>query len=168
MISRAFDRPTSVTVIGWFWVIVGTLVAFHACLGVLFVSLVLNEAHADPAYASEMPIMLATVTVLALCAVLAATSAACGIAFLKLKPWSRLALEAFALLSVALLLYSAFWWASAVIADKRSPGPISMLVGLVVGELIITGAIVPLALIIRSLRGDVVKMAMRGSEARQG
>lgn len=167
------QRPTSVTVIGWLYVVFGIFMLFGGAFG-LAISSVIDTAEIAKA-SQEMPPAFRTMTrvffyfdlLAAVQLVVAIVVIISGAAFLKLRPWSRPVLEIFAWLALAYLIgFGAFWiWsvtsvAQAVPADAQAPTGF-FAIFTAVGIVMILAFAVPPAIIIRFLRSTKVRSAFK-------
>lgn len=94
------NRPTSVTVIGWAWIVLGVLGGLLALAGLVAMLSMGSVAPGDGHMASFMvvhPVIAVSQVALAALAVVA------GVQFLALKAWARVVLEALSWLVIALL-----------------------------------------------------------------
>jgi len=155
-------RPTCVTVIGWAWIIIGALMCFSAVMG-LFTSVMIRQVStAHPDAHRNMPGLFRFFPMVALVQIgVAVFGIVSGISFLKLRAWSRNALE---VLTWLLLLFVAgfmvFWvvnWFS--ITSRRDLDAFSI-IGAVMGVVASTVYGIPLGIMLKFLRGDKVKTAI--------
>lgn len=157
------ERPTSVTVIGWAWIVIGALMAFSSVMA-LFISIIMARMLADqPAGGDELPFMLQIFPFLAAAQfIVAGVGIASGICFLKRKAWARKALEVLTWLVLSFLVaFMVAWMASwiTMTGDAEVSGFSAMGVVMALGITALYG--IPLAIMIRYLRGEKVRSAMQ-------
>ncbi len=157
-------RPTCVTVIGWTWTIFGVLVCASAimCLfACCFLITQVPEMHTGNQQNTPVVfwlfILLCVVQI-----VVALLGIVSGVNFLKLRSWSRRVLE---ILTWILLIFTVgfgiFWIPTWVVVTSRD-APLSFSIfGAVMGivSTIVYG--LPLGFMLKYLRGDTVKNAMK-------
>ena len=124
MQPSAPQRPTSVTVIGWAAIGLGCLSVFSGA-GALAVSAVMSRMEGfppqpDPYFPTSWFTHIRAVAVVQI--PLAALAAWAGFAFLRLRPWSRAALEVYAWVSLALLLAFTIEWVLLGLAIRKAIG----------------------------------------------
>lgn len=154
-------RPTSVTVIGWAWIIIGGLMCLSAAMA-LFGSVMMGQM---PQHDIKDPLFFRMIPFLAIVQVgLAALGLVSGINFLKLKAWARSALEALTwLLLLCILGFMVFWiinWVS--MTSGHGPRGFDVM-GVVMGIVITAIYGVPLGIMVKYLRGARVKDAINGT-----
>jgi len=154
-------RPTCVTVIGWAWIIIGGLMCFAAVMALLNLAIIRQTSEDNP----EATVIFRIFPFLAVVQIgVGVVGLFSGINFLKLKSSSRTVLE---VLCWLLLLFVAgfgilglYMWISmtsgGVVFGSRHMGPI-------MGLLMTALYIVPLAIMLKYLRGNKVRNAMIGS-----
>jgi ABC-type phosphate transport system permease subunit len=166
-------RPTSVTVIGWVWVVLGTMMTFSALMG-LVIYMVTRQAWsqaAPPANAPEgfralfklfdwFPV-LASAQVL-----LSPFIAWSGVQFLRLRRWARTSLEIINWLALAYVIaFSIFfvyaWNSMQAGAPQKGDGPpaVFALFGTLAALFNMALFGFPLGLMIRYLRSQAVREA---------
>lgn len=173
------ERPTSVTVIGWIWIVLGILMFLSAGMGLL--AFVAQRAMiADmPSPPEELPGMHGVIWRLfqyfhifaAVQILLAALIIVAGIHFLKLRAWARTCLEVVSWLGLTYVLgFGAFWlfmWVSMSTQigeiPEPFPGDAFAWVGVMMGIVVITTSAVPLIVVIKFLRGATIRNAVRGN-----
>jgi hypothetical protein len=152
-------RPTCVTVIGWAWIIIGSLMFISAVISLFSLVMISGMARNDP----EMPLTFKLFPVFAIIQIGAATlGIISGINFLKLKSWARNVLEVLTwILFIFILGFMIFWifsWIS-MSPDDGPPGFETM--GIVMGVVITGIYVVPLGVMLKYLRGPKVKYAIQ-------
>lgn len=165
MQQSAPQRPTSVTVIGWAAVGLGTLSVFSAA-GALLISTFMPPIETFPTQPGQYFPTWPFAHMRAVAAgqiLLAACAAATGFAFLRLRPWSRPALEVYAWVTLALLLAFSVTWVRTASSMGQAGEPFPM--GLfAVGGLIPMAAFVAVNIVvIRTLRSREVRAALAGA-----
>jgi len=171
-------RPTSMTVIGWVF-IVGSILTALSALSAMAASRMMGEALSSPE-ALDLPpdvppvfhLFLAILPFFGLLALVQLASAAfvlyAAIQFLRRRAWARTALESMTWLSivgtVGFVAAWAYMWtamASGIPAQPGAPSPTSFtLAG--IGIAVVLGAIyvVPMAVIVGFLRGKTIRGAV--------
>jgi hypothetical protein len=171
--QQGVERPTSLTVIGWLAVGLGSLGVLGGLMG-LAVSLLVPEMHdvgtqdtADiPAPVGIMSDVFPYFWVLATVQLLAAALLiVAGIGLLRLKAWARTAIEVLAWLGLAYNLgFGVFWlWSLAAMSEgmPKDAGPAAVVPTMMVsGIVMIVAFSVPLVIVIRVLRGTNVREAI--------
>ncbi|NDY43089.1 hypothetical protein G3N55_09575 [Dissulfurirhabdus thermomarina] len=179
-------RPTSVTVIAWFWIANGVLLVLGALMGLAVRSVVPEMPMGAPVglppdvagVMGEMETLFRHVRAISVVqGLLGVLAVVAGAAFLRLRPWSRGVLEGLSWLSLlSTLAFGVFWmrgWSVMTGAAAPGPGmPVDMdtfrWVGLVAGGVITLLFAVPFAVVIRYLRGATIRAAVAGDSAGQG
>lgn len=158
------DRPTCVTVIGWFWIVVGGLTVLSGIMGLVVMPLVLSRMRQTPFPSGvEIPWVFRHLISLSLLQlVVAAVLITAGIQLLRLRPWARTVLEIAAWLSLAYILgLGAFMginiWGFPAVGMPTQEKVIASVMGTIVIALY-SGTF---GLIIRFLRSRRVREAMR-------
>ena len=172
--------PTSLNVIGWTFVSLGALMIVTSAMVVFVFSAIKNmdasmdsevralmdEALGDFGVTLDLTLdMLSHVHSLAVVnIILAVIIIFFAVQFLRLKPWARTALEAITWLAVvATVVYGTYWikgWLSVTsAADAAASGHYGSF-GVAVAAAAILVNLVPAAIIIRYLRGQVVRDAL--------
>ncbi len=153
-------RPTCVTVIGWAWIIIGGLMCLSAVMGFImsfFMWFVLLKEEA------ERPFILLLFPVLCIAQVgVAVLGLVSGIHFLRFKLWARTVLEWLTwFLLVFVVGFSIFWifmWAFQV----RDHGSLPLMIMGLYGALSMIAVYgIPLAIMLRYLRGAKIKHVFR-------
>lgn len=145
-------RPTSVTVIGWVWAVLGAASCVNA---VVLVLMMLNNSELRNVMGnlSFIPYVQFAVGCLAVVA---------GIGFLRLKAWSRPVLETLTwLLLLWLVGFTLYMFITIIFVEKQSSGSNKLFLpfmGLFCA--VIYG--VPLGAMLKALRGPRVKAAIAG------
>jgi hypothetical protein len=170
-------RPTSITVIGWIFLVGSILMIFSSGLGFIAFSFMKQMAEEMPPIPEELPnqfqilrIIFQNFGILALSQVaLAIFVLMASIHFLHLRKWARTALE---IITWSALFYvvgfGIFWVASWITITSSSPvseapsGPPPMfnIIGAVMGCVVTVVWAVPLIIIIFFLRGKTIKDAV--------
>jgi hypothetical protein len=154
-------RPTCVTVIGWAWIIIGSLMCLSSVLGVfgfVMVSQMAQNHSNAPLFFKIFPLFSIAQFGIAVLAIIA------GVSFLKLKTWSRKVLEVLTwlllLFVLGFMVYWLFGWLS-FMPEQSSSG--LDVIGAVMGVVITAIYAVPLVIMLRYLRGEKVRNALAGS-----
>ena len=156
-------RPTCVSVIGWVWTILGGLMLLSSFMALISWNMVGQAASSDPEFQNNMPtIMKFFPHIASVQMIVAIIGLISGINFLRLKAWSRSALEVITwILLLAIISFGGFWqfgWVS----SSMGHGPAGFdIIGVVMGVIIFAIYIVPLAIMLKYLRGEKVKGAMK-------
>lgn len=153
-------RPTCVSVIGWAWIVIGGMMCVGALLGIAAVTLMSDLPPPEPFLTKIFPFLaIAQVG-------LGATALIAGINFLKLKAWARPILEGFTwfLLSYVVVLLVVMQVLS--ITMELAPNePVGTKWLMRVMSLVICGMYsVPLVIMLRYLRGEKVRSALRSED----
>jgi hypothetical protein len=169
-------RPRSVTVIAWVWIITGVLMVVSSVVLLLAYTMVKKMAAGQPfppAMPAELEALLPLFGHVGLSISIQLASAVitlvAGIAFLKLRAWARTTIEAICWLSllyvVGLGIYGTFSLAGLAGNMPRGALPVSggafTAVAVVAGIVVTAVFAVPLAVMIRSLRGREIREAVR-------
>jgi len=156
------ERPTSLTVIGWLWVIAGGVL----CVGSLMpiaASLSARRMSPDSAGPDALALLLKPSSILALTlSGLGLVGLVCGWRLLKLREWARKVLRLLtALLFAAVIAFAAFLLIG--IPVSLSSGSPSEFTFLAAGVGLVNAAIigVPLGMVLKSLGSETVRRAMR-------
>ena len=158
---KILQRPTCITVIGWLWIIIGIYMA----VGGLMISLFYYSSFrpAMSTGSSEVPLFIKLFPLIIVIQVnVGALAFVAGRNFLKLRPWARTTLEVLSWLGltyvIGVLIIWIYQWLS--INSESNMGIVGCLMAV-----FITGVFsVPLIIIIRTLRGNVVKTAIEESQ----
>ena len=151
-------QPTCVTVIGWVWIIIGAFTSLSATKA-LFSSVMIGKIVKDKPDTQFIVYALLLYAIIKIgVAVLAIVS---GINFLKLKSWARNVLEGmtwlFLILIVVYMVFWAFNWVSmSSVYVQRGFNIMVVIIGMIITG--ISG--VPLAIMLKYLRGDTIKNAI--------
>ena len=168
-------RPTSVSVIAWTWIVTGGFAVFSGIMSLLMLG-------AMPALQSELPhtpgmpqdfglitSMFPYFGWLVLTQlVLAAVAIVAGIQFLQLRSWARAALEILSWISLIYVVgFGLFWistWSTITGGFAQEGAPFDMetlrVAGLAVAIFITLAFAIPLGIMIKYLRGKVIREAM--------
>jgi len=170
-------RPTSVTVIGWIWLVMGVLMLLSSMMA-LFMFLAVLRPHLQemplPAEEGGLPwaadLFLRNAGILfglqATLAVYVVIAARC---FLRLRSWARTSLEVISWFGLAWIVGFSIFFCVTFIGTFASgevqgaPPFVFIAIGVPVMVLVIAAMQgVPLAVIIRFLRGETIRRAVRG------
>lgn len=162
-------RPTCVSVIGWVWIILGSLMILSSILALLSWNMIGENATADPEFQQNMPSIMIYFSYIAMAQLLVAIiGLVSGINFLKLKSWSRIVLEILTLLFILFVVGFGIYWEFGWLTMTSGNGPKGFnVMGAVMGVVIIGIYGVPLGIMLKYLRGDRVKNAMTGPATEQ-
>jgi apolipoprotein N-acyltransferase len=148
------DRPTCVTVIGWFWIVVGGMFCLNAAMGLLLFQW---------SRGSPMPTIVKAVPLIALLQGSAgALGLVAGVNFLKLRAKARTVLECLTWLFLFFMVGLLISWIGYFIhrnANQADGLPVFFMVFAGIIPSVITA--VPLGIVLMFLRGKTVKEAMR-------
>jgi hypothetical protein len=153
------QRPTSVTVIGWAWIVMGTLMGISAVF--TLVGLVVWQ---DMGLTSDaMPLIFRLMPALAVLeGVVAAVGVVGGVGFLRLQARARLVLEVLTWLTLVAVIGFMVVWLVGWFSMSSSPTPDSFtILGGVMGGMITFLYGAPLVAMLVALRGPKVAAAMR-------
>jgi len=157
-------RPTCVTVIGWAWIIQGALMCLSAVMALFASTMMISQISATSPDANQnMPAFFRFFPLLAIVQIgVAVFGIVSGVNFLKLKPWSRTALEILTWLVLVFVVVFMLFWVGSWLSMTSSHAPIGFsIMGAVMGIVILGVFGVPLGIMLKFLRGDKVKTAMR-------
>lgn len=157
-------RPTCVTVIGWAWIIIGSLMCLGATLGLFGSLMFVNMAQNEP----DMPFMIKIFPLLAIVQIgVAVLGLVSGIKFLKFEAWSRSTLEGLTwILLIFILGFMVFWefnWIS--MTSDNDPGSFGIM-GAIMGVVITAIYVIPTGIMLKYLRGPKVRNAFNGTDKR--
>jgi hypothetical protein len=157
-------RPTSVTVIGWAWVVISALMIFSSVMGLLASMMAGEMMHSQGDAGFEAPLMFRIFPLLAAVQMLfAGLGLVAGLSFLKLKAWSRPVLEVQTWILLAFVVgFMIYWmhsWVSMTSGMEVATDRFALM-GLVMAVVMTAVYAVPIGFMLRSLRGAVVKAAM--------
>jgi hypothetical protein len=161
--------PTCVTVIGWFWIIIGVLMAFSGLMGALAFTSMSQiphshiKTHSTEFFQSGVFSFvfhhLVIFAILQVC--IAILSIIAGINFLRLRAWARATLEILSWLGLTFTVSFGVFW----LFDCRIPSEnisfISNIFGVGLGIFMLVIYSVPLVVIIKFLRGMTVRTAIQ-------
>lgn len=151
------QRPTCVSVIGWAWIVLGAGMCLSGTMALVVSTILLNEAPPAPVSAQLFPYLALIQICIALIGFIS------GINFLKLKAWSRRVLEAlswfFLVLCAGFMFFWEYMWITQVPAGSE-PEAFKWL-GAVMGLVISCIYVVPLVIMLKYLRGEKVRNALR-------
>ena len=143
----AEKRPTAVSVIGWAWIVLGGLMLLSAGSALVLTSF--YGGFSFPFALNTYRLFSVLELVVGSCGLVA------GVSFLKLRLWSRIALETLSWLAIAGIL------ASSVGLMFSVPGLPALFIGVAIGMSLLY--CVPLGLMLRALRSDKVRDALSAS-----
>ena len=169
-------RPTGVSVISWVWIVLGGFMGFSAIMALLassFMPQVPSSAEFDSQMPASFGLMMSVFRYFDLIALLqlavAVLAVVAGTQLLKLRSWARTTLEALSWLSLLYVIsFGVFWslmWLT--MTGQLPPGDapfdprLFQVFGLVMGAFITLVFAVPLVIMIRYLRGTVVRDAVQ-------
>lgn len=154
------QRPTCVTVIGWAWIVLGSLMVVSSIMAG-FVQLTMwdefGRGGGAPFPFSMLPLLIVVQLAVAVGGVVS------GVAFLRLKAWARTVLEVLAwLLLVGLVAFTVVWMVNWIAMNDqmalRNSGFASM--GIVMGIVVSVVYGGPLVVMLVYLRGPKVRGAL--------
>jgi hypothetical protein len=168
-------RPASVSVIAWTWIVTGAFMVFSGIMSLLMFA-------AMPSLTSQLPhspnmpqgvgLMMGMFRyfgwLVAAQLVLAVVAIVAGYEFLKLRPWARAALEILSWISLIYVVgFGVYWlsaWSTMTGQFPQQDVPFDMAtfrtVGLAVAAVVTLAFAVPLGIMIKYLRGKVVREAI--------
>lgn len=169
-------RPTSVSVIAWTWIVTGAFMVFSGIMSLLMVSAMPSLTSQLP-HAPNMPqgvgLMMGMFRyfgwLIAAQLVLAVVAIVAGYEFLKLRPWARAGLEILSWISLIYVVgFGVFWLSTWSTMTGQLPQqqdvPFDMatfrIVGLAVAAVVTLAFAIPLGIMIKYLRGKVVREAI--------
>ncbi len=170
-------RPTSITVIGWTFIVSAILMILSGGMGLMMFSL-MNQMKADvPPITEELPdqfrapaIIFEYYVLISLFEIAGAIFVLiAGIQFLKLRKWARNALEIISWLSLVFtVVFGIYWVISWVSLSSKIPiqegvsgvPPMLGVFGAVMGGVVTLIWAAPLVVIIYFLRGKTIKEAV--------
>jgi hypothetical protein len=152
-------RPTCVTVIGWAWMVMGGLASLSAIVAFVAWSMDLLNDPEHSLITKIYPFLVGLQFGIALLGFVA------GINFLKLKAWSRNALEVLTWLLLILIMgFMIFWMYLWITLTSGDPGPRGFkIIGGVMGVLVSAFYGAPLGIMLKYLRGSKIKNAIKVS-----
>jgi hypothetical protein len=173
----AAKKPTSVTVIGWIFIVVSGLMLLSGAMGLVSFSLMKKMSGGEfPPMVEGMPgafkasaFMFKHFGLIAFLQILfAGFSLFAGIQFLRLRSWARTALEVIAWLGLTYIIgFGIFWiisWVSitsAIPAEGAAAPPAAFnIIGAIMGAVVIAIFAVPAIVIIIFLRKPEVRRAV--------
>lgn len=151
-------RPTCVTVIGWGWIIIGGLMCLSAIM-IILGSFIIGEMAQNVPGTPFLFKVFPWLAIIQFC--LGMLGIVSGINFLKLKVWARNILEGLTwFLLIFILGFMCFWIFNWVSLASEQPPRGFWFMGIVMA-LMITGVYgVPLAIMLKYLRGPKVRNAL--------
>ena len=175
MATRALKmRPTSVTVIGWMFVIFAILLVLSGCMSFIFAELIrkMPEAYQEmPIDINQlfksMPFAFSSIMIFSILQIVyGVVILVSGIYFLKLKSWARITLEVISWFGLLATLVSAVlgvlgFTASLKVLSELGFTQINIVLGIIVYLVITIIFIIPIIVIIKALRGRVLKEAFK-------
>jgi len=170
-------RSTSITVIGWIFLVSSILMIFSGGLGFIAFSFMKQLAEEMPPLSDELPnqfqimrIIFQNFGIIALLQVALATFVLmASIHFLQLRKWARNALEIITWLGLFYIVGFGIFWVVSWITITSSfpvsevpsgPPPMFNIIGAVMGCVVTVVWVVPLIIIIIFLRGKTIKDAV--------
>ncbi len=150
-------RPKCISVIGWAWIIIGGMMIVSSVAAIVaFNTMTIPESRLNDSWVLRMIPVFIVLQVM-----FAASGLYSGVHFLRLKPWSRQVLEVQSwVLLMLLIAFAVYWqvdWQSTVPSHVQGNRQIS---GAIMGGVMMLLYIVPLGIMIKTLRGDVVRVAL--------
>ncbi len=150
-------RPTSITVIGWAWIVIGGLMLISS-VPALFMSVSLNS---DPSFQEQedIPFVFRYFVYFAfLQCLFSVVGIISGVNLLKMKLWARNALEILSwILLVSLVFFLIYWSINWLSFQEEIPDDSSSYIGLIMAIMITSIYGVPLIIMIRKLRSKLFK-----------
>jgi lysylphosphatidylglycerol synthetase-like protein (DUF2156 family) len=168
-------RPTAVSVIAWTWIITGGFAVFSGIMSLLMFAAMptlQSELSHAPGMSQGVGLMTSMFRyfgwLVAVQLVLAAVAIVAGIQFLRLRSWARAALEILSWVSLIYVVGFGLFWLStwSTMTGQFSQQDVQFdtgtlrIVGLAVGAVITLAFAIPLGIMIKYLRGKVVREAM--------
>lgn len=157
-------RPTSVTVIGWFWIIFSMMLLLQTVTAGLEFGVFIQRMGADRFY-REMPWYFRYIWfILAVCLGGAVAGGVAAVQLLRLKAWARTVLEVFSWLMFLFYLVCGTYAEATILGGKINPDKLYRQLtyaGLVL--LMITMFSVPFALVVRFLRKPRIRQVFARS-----
>lgn len=151
-------RPTCVTVIGWAWIIIGGLMCFSAIMALISSIMMGMGAQDEP----DLPLIFRLFPLIAIVQIgFAALGLISGIHFLKLRSWARHALEMLTWLCLLFLLAFMVYWVYEWLSMPSGGSTGFGILGAVMGVVITAIYTIPLGIMLKYLRGETVKNAIR-------
>jgi hypothetical protein len=156
-------RPTCVTVIGWAWIVIGSLMCISSIMGLLASSLQIPEMHGTEQKDQFLVSMFSWFPILAIVQIgVAILGIISGFNFLKLKSWSRLFLEILTwFLLIFILGFGIFWVIAWVIVTKLDSSSTFTIMGTLMGTIITIIYVIPLGFMLKYLRGKKTRSVMK-------
>lgn len=154
-------RPTSISVIGWAWIVIGSLMCLSAVMALL-VSLTISQAAAQTDTDHNVPAILGFFPLLALIQmVFAILGIVSGVNFLKMKSWARTTLEILSWLLMVFVAGFGIFWIISWIVMTRGKAPAGFgIMGVVMGTVVLAIYGIPLGIMIKYLRGKKNRSAV--------
>lgn len=164
-------RPTGITIIGWLWLVIGAFMLFSALMGGLGYSMMRQPGMQS---AADLPREFALMNwvfqnfaaLVAVQCVIAVVALWAGIDLLRLKAWARSAVEVLCWVGVIWTLgfgiYWVYMWIS-MAGQAPAAADASRWIGAAMGAVVTLVFAVPLAIMIRYLRGNEARQAMSRS-----
>jgi hypothetical protein len=157
-------RPTCVTVIGWAWIIMGALMCLSALMALFASLMMMSQVSTMSSDAQQsVPALFRFFPLLAIAQIgVAVFGIISGINFLKLRPWSRNALEILSWLVLLFAIGFMMFWLTNWFSMTSGQGPVGLsIMGAVMGVVVMAIYGVPFAIMLKFLRGDKVKIAIK-------
>lgn len=170
-------RPTSITVIGWIFLVSSILMIFSGGLCFIAFSFMKQIAEEMPPISDELPnqfqilrIIFQNFGIIALLQVaLAIFVLMASIHFLQLRKWARTALEIITWLGLVYVVGFGIFWVVSWIAitsnipvteGASGPPPMFDIIGAIMGSIVAAVWAVPLIVVIYFLRGRTIREAV--------
>lgn len=166
-------RPTSVTVIGWIFIVTAILIIFSGVMGFMAFSFIEQmKQEGMPQIPEGMPMPFKAMSVIfkyfgilaLLQIVFAVFVLIAGVQFLRLKAWARTALEIVSWLSLFYIIgFGIFWVASwismtpGLSSVKGAPPAMFKIIGAGMGIMVMAVFAILISVIIKFLRGAEIK-----------
>jgi len=157
-------RPTCVTVIGWAWIVIGSLMFASSIMALFAFSMMNKMGNNDPNFTNQIPPFFKLLPYLSVFqSGVAITGVVSGVKFLKLKSWSRNILEILSWLMLLFMICFGIFWEYSWISMSSGQTPQGFdAMGAIMGLFVISIYSVPLAIMLKYLRGEKIKNAMNG------
>jgi lysylphosphatidylglycerol synthetase-like protein (DUF2156 family) len=168
-------RPTAVSVIAWTWILTGGFAVLSGIVSLLMLA-AMPTLQSELTYGTGMPQSIGVMTsmfryfdwLVPAQLVLAAVAIVAGVQFLRLQSWARVALEILSWISLIYVVgFGVFWvstWStlSGQFAQQGVPFDVETfrIAGLTVGIVVTLAFAIPLAVMIKYLRGKAIREAM--------
>lgn len=161
-------RPKSITVISWFWIIIGIIMTFSALMGLIAfysVKQVPQDGFSTLLDSSQFSLFqfvldhFIPATLLQLC--ISVFSIIAGINFLRLRAWARTLVVILSWVCLSFVVCFGSFWIFEWIMKLQEAAPHKLgVIGLIMNVLFIALYSIPLIVIVRSVRSNKVRMAV--------